>query len=179
MSPELVTLGHGTATASELGALIREAGITSIVDVRKMPASSRHPHFGRAELERWLPADAGCAYAWEPALGGFRKGRRDSANTGLRHASFRAYADYMETAEFAAALAALLDEARVHRAAILCSETLWWRCHRRLIADAAVLREGFAVRHLMHDGTLRPHVPTGGVQLTPAGMLRYDEVKNF
>lgn len=173
MVQELLTLGHGTATAEELAHIIRAAAIESIVDVRSVPKSRRHPQFFREEMERWVPELSGSTYRWEPALGGFRKPNRESPNVALRHPSFRAYADYMETDAFLSALTDLLAPVSM-RIAIMCSETLWWRCHRRLIADAAVLLRNVSVRHLMHDGALRPHLPTAGVRVTDAGSLRYD-----
>jgi uncharacterized protein (DUF488 family) len=170
----LLTFGHGTATEDELAALIRGAGIRLVVDVRTVPRSRRLPYVWGERMEHWVPEKAACAYRWEPALGGFRKGRPDSPNVALRHASFRAYADYMENPAFGKALTDLLREAARMPAAIMCSETLWWRCHRRLIADAATLVHGARVFHLMHDGSLQPHRPTPGVRLTPEGILRYD-----
>jgi uncharacterized protein (DUF488 family) len=167
-------LGHGTTTAEELAGLIRDAGIQSVVDVRTVPKSRRHPQFWREEMERWVPALSGSDYVWQPKLGGFRKPNPASANVALRHPSFRAYADYMETDSFAEALDDLLTSAAGRRTAILCSETLWWRCHRRLISDAAVLLHGVEVLHLMHDGKLRPHVVTSGSRITGDGTLRYD-----
>ena len=125
-------------------------------------------------MAQWIPEKAGSAYLWEPALGGFRKPDRNSPNVALRNERFRAYADYMETASFADALAALLAQAAEARVAILCSDTLWWRCHRRLISDAATLLHGVPVEHLMHDGNVRTHVPTAGVRVTEQGTLRYD-----
>jgi uncharacterized protein (DUF488 family) len=125
-------------------------------------------------MERWVPESSGSPYCWEPALGGFRKIHRDSPNVALRHPSFRAYADYMETNVFALALRELLVRATTSRIAIMCSESVWWRCHRRLISDAAVLLHGVPVQHLMHDGNLRPHIPTAGVRTTAEGTLRYD-----
>ncbi len=127
-------------------------------------------------MERWVPDRTGSLYRWEPMLGGFRKPDRNSNNIALHHPSFRAYADYMETDAFAQALAPLLAHAATTRAAILCSETVWWRCHRRLISDAAVLLHDVEVRHLMHDGKLRPHVLTSGVRVLEAGKLRYDKL---
>jgi uncharacterized protein (DUF488 family) len=174
MAQELLTLGHGTATADELAQLIREASIQSIVDVRTVPKSRRHPQFWREEMERWVPELSGSTYRWEPTLGGFRKVNPNSSNVALRHPSFRAYADYMETDAFSCALAGLLAQAAAERVAILCSETLWWRCHRRLISDAALLLHGVGVQHLMHDGKLRPHIQTAGVRINEAGKLRYD-----
>ncbi|MBC5800987.1 MAG: DUF488 domain-containing protein [Candidatus Eremiobacteraeota bacterium] len=174
MALNLLTLGHGTASEEELAALIRDAGIASIVDVRTVPKSRRHPQFWREAMERWIPEQAGTSYAWRPVLGGFRKPHSNSSNVALRHPAFRGYADYMETGAFADALAQLLRDARTARSAILCSETVWWRCHRRLIADAAALLHGADVNHLMHDGKLRPHIPTAGVRVTESGKLRYD-----
>jgi uncharacterized protein (DUF488 family) len=174
MAPRLLTLGHGTATAEKLARLIREAAIESIVDVRTAPKSRRHPQFWREEMERWVPESSGSAYRWEPTLGGFRKVHCNSHNVALRHPSFRAYADYMETTVFALALCDLLMRTTTSQVAIMCSETVWWRCHRRLISDAAVLLHGVPVQHLMHDGKLRPHIPTAGVRTTAEGTLRYD-----
>jgi uncharacterized protein (DUF488 family) len=173
ITQELLTLGHGTATAAQFAELVRDAAIESIVDVRTVPKSRRHLQFWREEMERWVPETTGSTYRWEPALGGFRKADRNSDNVALRHPSFRAYADYMETDAFAYALSALLASAEATRTAIVCSETVWWRCHRRLISDAASLLHGVRVQHLMH-GKLRPHIPTAGVRVTEAGTLRYD-----
>jgi len=121
----VLTLGHGTATSEDLARLIREAAIESIVDVRTVPKSRRHPQFWREEMERWVPERSGSAYRWEPTLGGFRKAHRDNPNVALRHPSFRAYADYMETDVFALALSELLMRAKISRVAIMCSESVW------------------------------------------------------
>lgn len=171
---KLLTLGHGTASEDELTRLIREAGIDSLVDVRTIPKSRRHPQFSREKMEYWIPERSGSVYRWEPALGGFRKVDRNSHNVALRHPSFRSYADYMETDAFAVALSALLKQAPTSQIAIMCSETVWWRCHRRLISDAALLLHGVTVEHVMHDGKLRAHIPTAGVRITAEGKLRYD-----
>ena len=170
----LLTLGHGTITADELAALIAGAEIELLVDVRSVPKSRRHPQFWREQMQVWVPARSGSDYIWQPALGGFRMRNPNSPNVALRHPSFRSYADYMETADFATALDGLLAQAAQRRTAILCSETLWWRCHRRLISDAATLLHGFDVQHLMHDGKLRPHIPTVGSRITADRTLRYD-----
>ncbi len=171
----LLTLGHGTASADELARLILNAGIELTVDVRSVPKSRRHPQFWREELEQWIPQLSGSAYIWQPALGGFRKRNPESSNIALRHPAFRAYADYMETEEFAFALSELLARSADGQVAIMCSESVWWRCHRRLISDAAVLLHGIEVRHLMHDGALRPHLLTPGVRAA-GGKLHYDLV---
>lgn len=174
MAQRLLTIGHGTASEEELAALIRGADIQSLFDVRTVPKSRRHPQFWREQLERWVPQRTGSSYRWDPALGGFRTADPNSPNVALRHPSFRAYADYMETDAFAAALDELLAQTAASHVAIMCSETLWWRCHRRLISDAALLLHGVPVEHVMHDGKLRPHIPTAGVRTTPDGKLRYD-----
>ena len=169
----LLTLGHGTATAEELVALLAGAGVERLVDVRTAPGSRRHPHVRREVMAGWL-ADAGIAYRWEPELGGFRKpDPGSSVNHVLRHPAFRGYADYMRTGGFWAALDRLLAEAGTAPTAAMCSETLWWRCHRRLLADAAVLVRGVEVLHLDHRGRLEPHRPTEGVR-HDGDLLAYD-----
>lgn len=173
---QLLTLGHGTLSSDEFNALIQGAGIRRLVDVRSIPQSRRQPHFCQAEMRRWIPQESGSAYLWQPALGGFRKQHPESSNVALRHPAFRAYADFMESDEFIHALDALLALGAQRLTAIMCSETVWWRCHRRLISDAATLLRGVAVLHLMHDGKLRPHLPTTGVRVTTEGRLRYDRL---
>ena len=163
-APTLFTVGHGTLSGDQFAALVASAGIHLVVDVRSAPGSRRHPHFGRLAMEQWLPA-AGVAYRWEPDLGGYRRPVEGSPNTALHHPSFRGYADYMATASFAAGLRHVLDEARTRPTAVMCAETLWWRCHRRLVADAAVLLFGAEVRHLGHDGRLSAHQLTEGARL--------------
>ncbi len=170
----LVTVGHGAAETAALTALLAGAGVEQIVDVRTAPGSRRHPHFGRASMERWLP-EAGIGYRWDPRLGGFRKPRADSPHVALRHAAFRGYADHMESAEFAEALGELLIQAADRPTAVMCSESLWWRCHRRLIADAASLLGGIRVEHLAHDGRLAAHAPTEGVRRSD-DRLTYDQL---
>jgi uncharacterized protein (DUF488 family) len=160
----LITVGHGTVSFDALVQLLEGAGVERVVDVRSAPGSRRHPQFGLHQLECSLPAE-GIGYRWEPDLGGFRRLLPGSPNVGLRHPSFRGYADYMTSRSFERALAHLLDEARSRVTAIMCAETLWWRCHRRLIADAAELIYGAEVQHLDHRGQLLPHRLTEGVNL--------------
>lgn len=164
-SAELLTVGHGTLTAEAFADLVSGAGVALLVDVRSYPGSRRHPHFGRDEMARWLP-EAGVEYRWERRLGGRRRTRPDSPHVALRDPSFRGYADHMETAAFGEALDAVLD-ARLGggRTAVMCAESLWWRCHRRLLADAAVLTRGAEVLHLLHDGRIAPHAVTDGARL--------------
>lgn len=159
----LHTVGHGTASEEDFVALLRGAGIDRVVDVRTAPGSKRHPHFRREALERWLP-DAGIAYRWEPALGGFRKPAKSSPNVALRHPAFRGYADHICTPEFASALDGVLRDADGAPTAVMCSESVWWRCHRRLLSDAASILRGAEVLHLMHDARLVPHLHTEGVR---------------
>lgn len=161
--PRLLTVGHGTLAADELAALLLRAGVEQLVDVRSFPGSRRHPHFGRAEMERWVPS-AGVAYRWEPRLGGRRRPLPESPHVALRHPAFRGYADHMESTEFAASLDELLAEAERHAVSVMCAETLWWRCHRRLIADAATVLHGAEVLHLGHDDRLAGHRLTEGVR---------------
>jgi uncharacterized protein (DUF488 family) len=152
----LVTVGHGTQSADELRDLLTDASVTMLVDVRSFPGSRRHPHFHRDAMEHWLP-QAGVAYRWCRDLGGRRKPSPQSRHVALRHDAFRAYADHMETAEFKTALAEVLELASQQRTAVMCSESVWWRCHRRLLSDASVLLHGTPVEHLFHDRRLQPH----------------------
>jgi uncharacterized protein (DUF488 family) len=169
----LLTFGHGTAGPDEIVALLRDAGVGLVVDVRSYPGSRRHPHVTRSELERWLP-DAGIRYRWEPRLGGRRDLNPDSPHVGIRNASLRAYADHMETAEFAAALDDLLADVSEVRTAIMCAESLWTRCHRRFVADAVTLLRNVSVEHLHHEGRREAHVPTDPVRVSDDGRLLYD-----
>jgi uncharacterized protein (DUF488 family) len=143
------TIGHSTRTADEFEQVLAAHGIRAVADVRRFPGSRRHPHFGRDALAATLPR-AGVEYAWMPALGGRRRPRPDSRNLAWRNLAFRGYADYMETAEFAAALDELLVLARRLPTAVMCAELLWWRCHRRLVADALVHR-GLTVVHIRDE----------------------------
>lgn len=169
-SVRLITIGHGTISADELVHLLEDAGVQIVVDVRSAPGSRRHPQFGLHELECSLPAK-GIDYRWEPDLGGFRRLLPGSPNIGLRHPSFRGYADYMASGSFERALTRLLDEARSKVTAIMCAETVWWRCHRRLVADAAELVYGAEVWHLDHRGQLLPHRLTDGVSLESGHLI--------
>jgi uncharacterized protein (DUF488 family) len=167
-----MTVGHGTLSATEMDELLDGAGVAHLVDVRSAPGSRRHPHLARDEMERWL-GQAGIVYRWEPALGGRRRTRAGSPNTALHHPSFRGYADHMASPEFTPALDHLLDEAATRTTAAMCAETLWWRCHRRLLADAAILLRGAEVVHLDHRGQLHEHRLTDGVRLA-GELVRYD-----
>lgn len=168
----LCTLGHGTLEQDAFVELLRHAAIDDVVDVRSFPGSRHNPQFGRAEMERWVP-DEGFAYSWMRDLGGRRRPIPDSRHVALRHPSFRAYADHMETLEFTAGVDELLHggDAQV----IMCSESVWWRCHRRLVADYVTLVRGVPVEHLMHDGRRMEHKPTDGVRVD-GDRLVYDVI---
>lgn len=169
----LLTIGHSAHPEDAFVGLVRSAGIGRIVDVRSYPGSRRHPHFRRESMEGWLAA-AGVAYRWEPKLGGRRTSRPDSPHTALGVEGFRAYADHMRTFEFLAALDEVLAEAEAEATAVMCAEALWWRCHRRLLADAAVLLRGVEVTHVLSDGRLQPHVPTPEARVDRDGLVVYD-----
>ncbi len=171
----LRTVGHSTADAEPFAQLLGRTGVQLLVDVRSFPGSRRFPHFGREQMPTWLAA-AGVDYRWEPRLGGRRKKIvADSPHTALRDASFRNYADYMTTdPAFESALDGVLADADERVTAIMCSEAVYWRCHRRLISDAAVLLRQAEVQHIGHDGRLTPHALTSGVRLTPDGRIGYD-----
>jgi uncharacterized protein (DUF488 family) len=169
----LLTFGHSTAGRERIAGLLREAGVAAVVDVRIAPGSRRDPDLLRERLGGWLPA-GGVGYRWEPALGGFRPLPADSPDVVWRNKSFRGYAAHTRSPEFVAAMDRLLGEAAEIRTAVMCSEAVWWRCHRRLIADFAVLARGVPVHHLMPDGRLTPHTPTPGVRLRGDGLLVYD-----
>ena len=134
------TVGHSTRTLEEFLALLGAHGIGGVADVRRFPASRRHPHFGREALARALVA-AHLHYDWLPELGGRRAARPDSPHVAWRTAGFRGYADHMESAEFHTGLERLLALAAARPTTILCAEAVPWRCHRQLIADALVARD--------------------------------------
>jgi uncharacterized protein (DUF488 family) len=142
----LFTIGHSTRPLADFVDLLRQAGVRELVDVRSVPRSRRNPQFEGDALAHSLPA-AGIDYRHAAGLGGFRRPRRDSPNAGWDHPSFRGYADYMATAEFGAALEELQRRGRERPTCVMCAETQWWRCHRRLISDALVVR-GWRVTHL-------------------------------
>jgi uncharacterized protein (DUF488 family) len=169
----LLTYGHGIISSERTVATLRAAAVSSVVDIRIAPGSRRNPQFARAELERWLP-EAGIGYRWEKRLGGFRKPGPDNPDVAWREEMFRGYAEYMRSAEFGSAIGAVLDEAGSRQVAVMCSESLWWKCHRRLVADFVSVARGVPVRHLMHDGRVEEHRPSPGLRLRDDGLLVYD-----
>lgn len=167
------TVGHGARPIDAFLATVREAGVSTLIDVRRFPGSRRHPQFGRDALAEAL-GRAGIGYEWHgEALGGRRSRRPDSRHTALRTAAFAGYADHMDTAEFRTAIDALVARARTEKLAIMCAETVWWHCHRMLIADALVMR-GATVVHLLDVGRTDAYRPHPTVRRGSDGWPVYD-----
>jgi uncharacterized protein (DUF488 family) len=162
------TLGHSTLPLDDFLALLAAHAIDAIADVRRFPASRRHPHFAREPLAAALAARA-VAYSWLPALGGRRDPKPDSPHVAWRNASFRAYADHMDSAEFQEGIADLVRLARERRVGVMCAEAVPWRCHRQLIADLLVVR-GIEVLHVTGRGRADAH------RLTPFARPEGDRV---
>ncbi|WP_079132349.1 MULTISPECIES: DUF488 family protein [Streptomyces] len=156
--------------------LLHGAGVEAVVDVRTAPGSRRNPDAHRDRLAAWLPEE-GLEYRWEKRLGGFRKAAADSPDVFWEHAQFRGYAGYTRDPVFLDAMDELLQQtATTERTAVMCAESLWWRCHRRIIADFAVLARSTPVLHLAHDGRLTEHPPAPGARLRDDGLLVYDQL---
>jgi len=173
----LYTVGHGNRTIGELVGLLEDAAVECLVDVRAYPASRRHPQFSREALELSLAA-VGIRYVWEgKSLGGRRKAAADSPHVALRSPGFRAYADHMETEDFHAGAARLLELAASTRIAIMCAERLPWECHRNLISDSLVAR-GLHVLHLVGPGERREHA-LNPVARREGDQLIYDAGEQF
>lgn len=154
----LFTVGHSTRTLEAFFAILLAHGIEALADVRRYPGSRRYPHFNADMLGAEL-RQIGIEYAPFPDLGGRRRAAADSPNTGWRSPQFRGYADFMATAQFEEALGRLLALAQRKRTAMMCSEAMPWRCHRSLIADAAMVR-GWRVVDLLEERASREHVLT-------------------
>lgn len=168
MTPPLLTVGHGRLDRDELAALLTGAGVERLVDVRRFPGSRTNDAAARGHIEE-ICESAGIAYRWEEQLGGRRRLTKDqdaaSPDTWWRVAAFRAYAAWTREDEFRAAVRDLVADIAVARTAVMCSESVWWRCHRRIIADVVALEHGTEVQHLMHTGDLRVHGPSDGARL--------------
>jgi uncharacterized protein (DUF488 family) len=163
------TVGHSTRPWADFLALLRAYRIGTLADVRRFPGSRRYPWFAGQSLARELPA-IGIGYLWLPQLGGRRKVQPDSPNGGWRNASFQGYADHIGSAEFAEGLAALLELAASQRAAVMCAEAVWWRCHRALIADVLKLR-GIEVVHILDASHAQPHPYTAPARIIDGRLL--------
>ncbi|HET6628964.1 MAG TPA: DUF488 domain-containing protein [Woeseiaceae bacterium] len=156
MTPPIVfTIGHSTRSFEELVTMLRAHGVERLVDVRTIPRSRHNPQFNRDTLGPAL-RNRRIAYRHMKNLGGLRRTSPDSPNTGWRNASFRGYADYMQTEEFGEALDRLVALAEEKTSAIMCAEAVPWRCHRSLIADALIVR-GYEVRDIMSEKSAKPH----------------------
>ncbi|MGN6252060.1 MAG: DUF488 domain-containing protein [Marmoricola sp.] len=166
MPAPLLTFGHGRLRAEELSEIVGTAGIERVVDVRRFPGSRANEAAARGVVPTILDG-IGVDYRWDERLGGRRHQRKDepSPDTWWEVAAFRAYAAWTRTPDFAAGLADLLADAAQVRTAVMCSESVWWRCHRRIISDVVVLAHDTAVEHLMHTGVLVPHRPSEGARL--------------
>ena len=168
----LWTIGHSTLAIEAFLDLLRAHDIQALADVRRFPGSRRHPHFAREALQPTL-AEAGIDYLWLPELGGRRSARKDSHNDAWRNASFRGYADYMETPEFERALAALLRFAGERRTATMCAEHAWLQCHRGLISDR-LKADGVEVIHILGNARTQPHPYTEPARIVD-GRLSYSK----
>lgn len=164
------TIGHSTRTLGEFIDMLHAQQIELLADIRSYPGSRKYPHFNQEALAVSLP-EAGVAYRHFPMLGGRRKVRADSPNTAWRNASFRGYADYMETEDFARGLGHLLEAARGQRTAIMCSEAVWWRCHRSMVSDALKARS-VLVLHIMAPDKVQEHPYTAPARIVD-GRLTY------
>ena len=174
MHHTIFTIGHSTRTLDECVALLRQVDVDLLVDVRSIPRSRAMPQFNIDTLPDALAA-AGIGYLHLVALGGrrhHRKGAPPSTNVFWRVLAFRNYADYAETDTFRAGLQELLAIARTHRCAIMCAEAVWWRCHRRIVADYLMAR-GVPVQHIMGPGKVTPATLTPGAVVLADGTLRY------
>jgi uncharacterized protein (DUF488 family) len=165
------TVGHSTRSAEEFKEILLQNRITLLADVRSFPGSRRYPHFNKQQLSQALAASS-IEYQHLPELGGRRRPIPKSRNTAWKNHSFRAYADHMETAEFAKGIEILLDLARDRPTAIMCAEALWWRCHRSLISDFLKARGGEVI-HILDANHMENHPYTAAAQIVD-GRLSYE-----
>lgn len=173
----LLTVGHGRLDSEELAGLLTGAGVELLVDIRRFPGSRANPAAAKGSVPE-LTAEAGIDYHWEEGLGGRRSlkaaERRESPDTWWRVEAFRAYSAWTRSSDFRVALARVIKEARARQTAVMCSESVWWRCHRRIVADVVVAEHGLPVSHLMHDGRIMEHTPSVGLRLDHHGHPVWD-----
>lgn len=168
------SVGHGARTLEEFLTLLRGAAIETLVDIRTAPYSRRHPHFTGDALATAVRG-AGMSYEHLKGLGGWRKSPPSSPHAALKEPGFRGYADHLTSADFARDYATLRTLAESHRVAFMCSESLWWKCHRRILADR-LTADGHEVRHLLKaDKEPEPHALWGLARLDSNGLLIYDQ----
>ncbi len=165
------TIGHSIRAADEFNQILLSHEIAALVDVRSFPGSRRYPHFNKPELSHALEG-AGILYSHVPQLGGRRRPTLHSKNTAWKNASFRAYADHMESDEFKQGIEDLLGLAHTKRTALMCAEALWWRCHRSLIADY-LKASGVAVIHILDGKHTEKHPYTSAARIVD-GRLSYE-----
>jgi Protein of unknown function, DUF488 len=170
----ILTIGHSTHPIEKFIELLRQHGVERLVDIRTIPRSRHNPQFNSAALAKSVE-DGGIGYVHLKELGGLRRPRVDSTNTGWRNAGFRGYADYMQTAEFEEALRRLLDLCEDKRCAAMCAEAVPWRCHRSLLADALVAR-GIPVEHILSGSQREVHSLTPFARIED-GRVTYPKAK--
>ena len=166
----IFTIGHSTRTLEEFITLLKNSDIQLLADIRSYPGSKRFPHFNKEALQKTLP-EQGIAYQHFPALGGRRKTSKDSKNTAWKNTAFRGYADYMETDDFKNAITELEAAAQKQTTAYMCSEAVWWSCHRSLVSDHLKLK-GWKVIHIMGENKSQEHPYTSPAKIVN-GKLSY------
>ena len=177
MSRPFFTIGHSDRSLPAFEALLQEAGVRQVVDIRRLPGSRAHPQFDSEPLRDALAAD-GIGYDHAAALGGRRRHDRDvpeAVNALWRNRSFHNYADYALSGAFAAALDALVVAGQARTSAVMCAEAVWWRCHRRIVADYLLAR-GEQVFHILSAGRIEPARMTEGAVPRPDGKVVYPAV---
>jgi uncharacterized protein (DUF488 family) len=170
------TIGHSTHSLDKFIEMLKSFAIEVLIDIRSFPGSRRYPHFNKEALQRSLP-EKNISYIHMPELGGRRKAMKNSKNTAWRNEGFRGYADYMETAEFKEAILSLETIALAKRTAYMCSEAVWWRCHRSLVSDYLKIH-GWQVEHIMGSGKNEEHPFTSAAHVV-GGKLSYSEKNLF
>ena len=166
------TIGHSTRTLEYFIEMLQSVDIKMLIDIRSFPGSKRYPHFNKENLELSMPANK-IEYVHLRYLGGRRPVKKDSKNTGWKNAAFRGYADYMEGDDFKNGINELEAIAIKHRTAYMCSEAVWWRCHRSMVSDYLKL-SGWKVYHIMDIGKSTEHTYTEPAQINN-GQLSYEE----
>ena len=167
----IFTVGHSTHPIDEFIGILKAHGVRKLIDVRTVPKSRHNPQFNADALAASVRA-SGITYRRMESLGGLRHARKDSPNGAWRNASFRGYADYMQTEEFSAAIDQLLERGRTSNAAIMCAEAVWWRCHRRIIADYLICA-GESVFHILGSNRVDRALLTPGAIRRPDGTVIY------
>lgn len=169
----IYTIGHSTHSLAEFSAMLQSFNIKMLADIRRLPGSRKFPQFDKENLQTSL-AESGIQYIHLASLGGRRKVRKDSKNNRWNNSSFRGYADYMETEDFTTAIAELETIALKQTTAIMCSEAVWWRCHRSMVADY-LKAKGWMVLHIMGTGKVQEHTYTSPARVIDGNVVYFDE----